>query len=472
MTTNKKIGICCSILTFFATFIIAPVRATTAIVNFNDLPDSSINKALNGEYPTGVIDWGNNIWYLSGPLKKFKTNSVSFNISSNNSASFTFLSPAIITSIQAFNSGNKLSTVTLSCSTNPTVTKSVNPNALTTINTEWTNTCTIITLGSSNGWLTKFDNIVYEFSINPTPTLTPTPSILTPTPTPSPTPTPTPTLIPTPTPTTEPTPTPIPTLSPTPTITPTPTPLPGVILFSDGYEGGLVDGSFNNWSSTVVASPVGEAMVSDDTIIFYEGSHSGKFEVSDGIQGGFAYTNQEITWPTVNKLWYSCSFRIDDYLNAALGGIYLMQAYIRSGAWRDRADIEIVDANNAEGLEPGQILSPGTFLLRMAYRGRDGSREGHRQSEMIQAPTRNTWHNIQMLIDLSGTRPKYAWWLNDRFIWQDTDTSNGTDTQAPTDFQAGLTNIDWGQGNQGRVWMDSCTVSTFGPEPLAPTPTP
>jgi hypothetical protein len=36
------------------------------------------------------------------------------------------------------------------------------PNGLQTITTNWTGTCTTVTIGSTNGWDTNFDDLIYE----------------------------------------------------------------------------------------------------------------------------------------------------------------------------------------------------------------------------------------------------------------------------------------------------------------------
>jgi hypothetical protein len=54
------------------------------------------------------------------------------------------------------------STVTLSCSGNATRTVSVAANQLLTINTAWTISCSTVTVGSSNGWDTNFDDLTYD----------------------------------------------------------------------------------------------------------------------------------------------------------------------------------------------------------------------------------------------------------------------------------------------------------------------
>ncbi len=228
------------------------------------------------------------------------------------------------------------------------------------------------------------------------------------------------------------------------------------ILFQDGYEAGQDPyGNFINWDETPVYGGVGSASAVDDTIIHYAGNHSARFQLTNGAQGGWAYTNKIIPWPAGRKLWYSCYLRNGpvSQSNVTVGGLYFMEAYIvHPSGYRERANIET---------HPYPGLPDSLFMIRMAYRGRDGQR--HRQYDNLQFIRREQWHHITMLVDLSGQNPLYAWWLNDNLVWYEYDTSIGTDTLAPTEFHVGACWIDWGEGNQGLVWIDNCQVADFGP---------
>jgi hypothetical protein len=134
--------------------------SSTQTVTFDD--KAGQNQALNGQYPTGVIDWGTNTWYHSGPWGPFTTKSVSFNGGGVTSRTFTFLTtPRRLVSVRVFNGGGGSTTVTLSCSGQTTKTQSVAAGQVVTIDTGWTGTCTTVTVGSSNGWDTNFDDLVY-----------------------------------------------------------------------------------------------------------------------------------------------------------------------------------------------------------------------------------------------------------------------------------------------------------------------
>ena len=129
------------------------------IVTFNQL--SLTGAPLNGQHPTGVVDWGSNMWLLSGPWGPFTTNSISFSASAS-SASLRFVVPRRLIGLTAFNGGSESTTVTLSCSGNPVTTASVEPNQVLTIDTNWSGNCYTVTIGSSNGWDTNFDDLTFD----------------------------------------------------------------------------------------------------------------------------------------------------------------------------------------------------------------------------------------------------------------------------------------------------------------------
>ncbi|HEX2516495.1 MAG TPA: DUF4082 domain-containing protein, partial [Chloroflexota bacterium] len=127
-------------------------------VTFDDRPGE--NQSLDGQYPANLIDWGSGQWYHAGPWGGLTTKSASFTSPGQTSAPFTFVSPRRLLSIKAYNGGGGPSTVTLTCAGQPNVSQSVNPGQLLTISTGWTGTCGSVTVGSSNGWDTNFDDLV------------------------------------------------------------------------------------------------------------------------------------------------------------------------------------------------------------------------------------------------------------------------------------------------------------------------
>src|SRR5712692_6540096 len=123
--------------------------AASQTIVFDDL--TSPNRVLSGQYPSGVIDWGTNAWYLSGPFGAFTTNSIGFNGSGPRSGSFTFLTPRRLLQLDAYNGGSVASTITIACSGQTTAQLSLAVRQVATMSTGWTATCSSVTIGSSNG---------------------------------------------------------------------------------------------------------------------------------------------------------------------------------------------------------------------------------------------------------------------------------------------------------------------------------
>ncbi|HVP05113.1 MAG TPA: S8 family serine peptidase [Dehalococcoidia bacterium] len=144
-------------------FTFTTSSSSTQTIIFDD--KAGQNVALTGQYPTGVINWGSNgNWWLSEPYGQLTTKNLTFNGGVITSASFTFVTAQRLVSVQAYNGGVLGTTVTISCTGQTTKTQSVAPNTLVTISTGWTGTCTSVTIASTNGWDTNFDNLVISSS--------------------------------------------------------------------------------------------------------------------------------------------------------------------------------------------------------------------------------------------------------------------------------------------------------------------
>ena len=166
-------------------------------MTFDDRPGQ--NQPLDGQYPTNVINWGSGQWLHSGPWGAFTSKSASFAQDGMTSAPFTFVSARRLVSVDVANGGTSQSTVTLRCAGQPNATQTLAAGAQARVTTGWTAPCTTVTVESSNGWETNFDNFVYDAGPTPTATATRTPTAsATPTRTPTALPTNTPGSVPTP----------------------------------------------------------------------------------------------------------------------------------------------------------------------------------------------------------------------------------------------------------------------------------
>jgi hypothetical protein len=133
--------------------------ATAQTITFDDRAGQ--NQPLDGAYPSGVIDWGTGQWFHASPWGQLTTKNLSFAGGSRTSATFTFITPRKLVSLRAYNGGGGTSTVTISCN-GQTKTQVVNAGQVATITTGFANTCTSVTVSSSNRWNTNFDDLVIE----------------------------------------------------------------------------------------------------------------------------------------------------------------------------------------------------------------------------------------------------------------------------------------------------------------------
>jgi hypothetical protein len=114
---------------------------------------------LSGQYPTGLIDWGSNAWFVSGPIGRFGTNSVSFN-GLGTSAAFSFVGAHQLQQLDVYNSGLLPATVSISCGGQATVSQTVGGGQVATISTGWSGSCSSVTVSSLGGSTVKLDNLV------------------------------------------------------------------------------------------------------------------------------------------------------------------------------------------------------------------------------------------------------------------------------------------------------------------------
>jgi phosphodiesterase/alkaline phosphatase D-like protein len=142
-------------------FTVTTTSATAVqVLTFDEPPGEE--QPFDGQYPTGVIDWGSGQWWHSAPYGGFATKSISFLGSGTSIATMTFINPIRMLRIDAYNDGDTSATVSVSCPTQATVQAAVPAGQVRTIATGWTQTCSSATLSSTNGWQTNFDNLEFD----------------------------------------------------------------------------------------------------------------------------------------------------------------------------------------------------------------------------------------------------------------------------------------------------------------------
>ncbi|RKH28559.1 DUF4082 domain-containing protein [Corallococcus praedator] len=131
-----------------------PVGPASNLVTFDTFDGA--DEAITG--PHGPFYFVQNKWYLASPWGGFTTKSVSFNGGGVNQGELSIYGERNIVGLDAF-TWDTGATLTLSCFNQPTRIFTLTPGQVTHVVTNWQGTCSYVTLATSNGWDTNFDNI-------------------------------------------------------------------------------------------------------------------------------------------------------------------------------------------------------------------------------------------------------------------------------------------------------------------------
>ena len=130
-------------------------------VTFDD-PHLPAGTALVGEYPSGVIDWGQGDWQISTPHGKFGTFTLSLTNPQATSADFEFYFPRIFTGVDIYNDGPSEATITVRSPETREASVQVKPGELRRFRTNWRDPSSRITVELQNGQGVRFDNLAYN----------------------------------------------------------------------------------------------------------------------------------------------------------------------------------------------------------------------------------------------------------------------------------------------------------------------
>jgi hypothetical protein len=116
---------------------------------------------LSGPDPSGSVDWGRGIWRVG----QSDTGGLGFRLEENgaNAGAFTLVNPSFLVSLRARNnSGSLPAVVGLSCDGRETKRVTILAGETGTIETSWKQPCSTVTVESSGGTNTLFDNVVIQ----------------------------------------------------------------------------------------------------------------------------------------------------------------------------------------------------------------------------------------------------------------------------------------------------------------------
>jgi hypothetical protein len=137
-------------------------NARPLYVTFDD-PHLAAGTALEGDYPSGVIDWPKDEWKIGIPEGKFGT----FNLIPANPSpeklELAFHSPRVFAGIDVYNGGSSEATVTLRSENPLAVVVSIRPGELRRIRTFWKETTSHVAIELKHGENLRFDNLAYFY---------------------------------------------------------------------------------------------------------------------------------------------------------------------------------------------------------------------------------------------------------------------------------------------------------------------
>lgn len=136
-------------------------QAPSLYVTFDD-PYLPAGTVLQGQYPSGVIDWGTNQWKISVPTGKFGTFNLSMTNDAAGAANFRFYAPRIFVGIDVYNLGPSEATVTVHCPEIREMSFTIKPGQLQRLRTGWRDASSAIYIESKNGENLRFDNLAYR----------------------------------------------------------------------------------------------------------------------------------------------------------------------------------------------------------------------------------------------------------------------------------------------------------------------
>ena len=129
-------------------------------VTFDD-PHQPARTVLNGEYPSGVIDWFADEWQIGVPTGKFGT----FNLVVKNpealSAGFRFVAPRVFLGFDVSNDGPAEAAITVRSDSTPELRFTIKPGELRRIRTNWSKPVSHVQLQLQNAQRLRFDNLAY-----------------------------------------------------------------------------------------------------------------------------------------------------------------------------------------------------------------------------------------------------------------------------------------------------------------------
>jgi hypothetical protein len=133
-------------------------EATPLYITF-DAPHLPAGTELNGQYPSGVIDWPAAEWRMHVPQGKFGTFNLALADPKAETAEFQFYSPRLFVGVDVYNGGSSDATLTIHTPNIREVSFTLKPGELRRIRTGWRDASARVIFDFKNGDGLLFDNL-------------------------------------------------------------------------------------------------------------------------------------------------------------------------------------------------------------------------------------------------------------------------------------------------------------------------
>jgi hypothetical protein len=131
------------------------------IVDF-DNPHVGANVILRGQYPSGLIDWGDGSWKVCAPGGRMPTFSLCAADADTSKAEFRFAFPRMLIRADVYNPTDKEITLTLRAPEMREVTFRLKPGQLERIRTGWADRASAVSVEADGLSRLRFDNLAYS----------------------------------------------------------------------------------------------------------------------------------------------------------------------------------------------------------------------------------------------------------------------------------------------------------------------
>jgi len=136
-------------------------QAPPLYITFDD-PHLPAGTELQGQYPSGVIDWGSGEWQIGVPQGKFGTFNLSLADDGITTAKFSFYSPRIFVGVDVYNGGSEPAVVTVHSPEIREMSFTIKPGELQRLRTGWRDPSSSVIFDVKNGGKLRFDNLAYR----------------------------------------------------------------------------------------------------------------------------------------------------------------------------------------------------------------------------------------------------------------------------------------------------------------------